>query len=52
MTPIVSEPVVAYGYRRDTVNTQNVILRNDINTAIDGEELLSRLRPRIKSLFK
>lgn len=29
-----------------------VALRNDINTAIDGEELLSRLRPRIKSLFK
>ena len=28
------------------------ILHNDINTAIDGEELLRRLRPRIKSLFK
>lgn len=29
-----------------------VALRNDINTAIDGKELMSRLRPRIKSLFK
>ena len=26
--------------------------RNDINRAITGDELLSRLRPRIKSLFR
>ena len=26
--------------------------RNDINRAITGDELLNRLRPRIKSLFQ
>lgn len=26
--------------------------RNDINRAITGDELLNRLRPRIKSLFR
>lgn len=52
MTPIMAEPVVAYEARSETRNSQERVLRDDIHSAIDGEELLNRLRPRIKSLFK
>lgn len=41
------EPMVAYG-------STNVVMesRDDIKSAISGEELLNKLRPRIKALFK
>jgi len=52
MTPITAEPMVVYETRTEIENVQKLVLRNDMNSAIDGEELLSRLRPRIKSLFK
>ncbi len=51
-TPVVSEPVVAYGSRSKTDVCRNYAERNDMKAAIDGDELLNRLRPRIKSLFK
>lgn len=52
ITPIVAESTVVYGVKRDVNECQGGDLRNDIYSAIDGEELLNRLRPRIKSLFK
>lgn len=52
MTPIMAEPMVSYGVRSETRNSQKHVLRDDIHSAIDGEELLNLLRPRIKSLFK
>ena len=52
VTPVVSEPVAAYGMRSEVSNSPRFTSRNDIKLAIEGEELLNRLRPRIKSLFK
>jgi len=51
-TPIVAEPVIAYGSRSEADICRNYASRNDMKAAIDGDELLNRLRPRIKSLFK
>lgn len=51
-TPIVAESVVAYGSRHEVNVCHNYASRNDMKAAIDGDELLNRLRPRIKSLFK
>ncbi len=48
---VVSEPMVAYIDNKvgaDTVMGE----RDDIEIAVSGEELLNRLRPRIKALFK
>ena len=50
---IAAEPMAAYGNDRQTVllsSARNV--RGDAARAITGETLLSRLRPRIKSLFE
>ena len=52
ITPIVDEPNVAYETRGNVFDSQNHVLRDDIHSAVDGEELLNRLRPRIKSLFE
>ena len=52
ITPIVDEPNVAYETRGNVFDSQNHVLRVDIHSAVDGEELLNRLRPRIKSLFE
>ena len=49
---VVSEPAIAYGMKRESIVCQEHSSRNDILRAIDTEELLSRLRPRIKSLFE
>lgn len=51
-TPIVAEPVVTYGVKNELNDFRKCASRNDMNSAIDGEELLNRLRPRIKSLFE
>lgn len=51
-TPIVAEPVVTYGVENELNDFRKCASRNDMNSAIDGEELLNRLRPRIKSLFE
>jgi len=51
-TPVVAEPVVIYGVRSEVDDYHEIASRNDINSAIDGEELLNRLRPRINSLFE
>lgn len=49
---MVGEPIVAYT-ASDTGNLDIVIGKRDgIECAISGEELLSRLRPRIKALFE
>lgn len=42
-----SEPMISYG--SGDVVTKN---RDDIKSAITSEELLNKLRPRIKALFK
>lgn len=48
---VVSEPMVAYIDNK--VGTDTVMgERDDIEIAVSGEELLNRLRPRIKALFK
>ena len=51
MASNVSEPVVVY---TGNENNPNIVTegRDDIRRAISGEELLSRLRPRIKALFE
>ncbi|MEL5892853.1 hypothetical protein AAE250_20270 [Bacteroides sp. GD17] len=47
----VNEPMVAY--TKCKINSGITIgERDDIGGAISGEELLNRLRPRIKALFK
>ena len=51
-TQIVSEPVVAYRVQGETNILNNCTLRDDMKSAIEGEELLNRLRPRLKFLFK
>ena len=48
---IASELVVTYGAVRDISINTIAKSRDNINQAITGEELLNRLRPRIKSLF-
>lgn len=46
-----SEPIVAY--TSNTIDSDFVMgERDNIESAISGEELLNRLRPRIKALFK
>lgn len=52
ITHIVAEPTIVYGIKNEVNECREYTLRNDIHSAIDGEELLNRLRPRIKSLFK
>lgn len=52
VVPVVAEPMAVYGTRDGVRNCPKFISRNDIKSAIEGEELLNRLRPRIKSLFK
>lgn len=51
MVPNVGEAVVVY---TGNENNPNIVTegRDDIRRAISGEELLSRLRPRIKALFE
>lgn len=44
-----SEPIVAYSKIDSDIVTGE---RNDIKSAISGDELLNRLRPHIKALFK
>ena len=46
--PIEEEPQMA----REAMVVNMVNTRNDISRAITGDELLNRLRPRIKSLFQ
>lgn len=46
-----SEPIVAYTSNK--IDSDIVMgERDNIESAISGEELLNRLRPRIKALFK
>lgn len=46
-----SEPIVAYTSNK--IDSDIVMgERDNIESAISGEELLNRLRPRIKTLFK
>lgn len=46
-----SEPIVAYTSNK--IDSDFVMgERDNIESAISGEELLNRLRPRIKALFK
>ncbi|MBO5015114.1 MAG: hypothetical protein J6C92_04800 [Bacteroidaceae bacterium] len=52
ITHIVSEPTVVYEVKSEVNEYREKKSRNDIHSAIDGEELLNRLRPRIKSLFE
>ncbi len=47
----VSEPIVAYAGDKEGLATI-AEKRDDIKCAISGEELLNKLRPRIKTLFK
>lgn len=50
---IAAEPMVLYGCAIQTVSSsERCDTRNDVKRAITGEMLLSRLRPRIKSLFE
>ena len=49
---VVSEPVIVYGVKQEKIEYQEHTSRNDIMRSIDAEELLNRLRPRIKSLFE
>ena len=37
---------------RETIAVNMIDTRSDISRAITGEELLNRLRPRIKGLFQ
>ena len=48
---VAKEPDVAYvsSHKVSCINSKE---RNDIERAISGEELLNRLRPRIKALFE
>ena len=50
--PIVSEPAMVYGIRREYSDKSDYSLRNELRSAITGEELITRLRPRIKTLFE
>lgn len=43
------EPIVTYASNKIGIAGRE---RDDIRCAISGEELLNRLRPRIKALFK
>lgn len=52
ITHVVSEPAVVYEVKAEVNELREQTSRNDIHSAIDGEELLDRLRPRIKSLFE
>lgn len=47
----VGEPIVAYAGDEESLAAV-AEKRDDIKCAISGEELLNRLRPRIKTLFK
>ena len=40
------------GMANETLVMNVINNRNDINRAITGDELLNRLRPRIKTLFQ
>ena len=46
--PIEEEPQMV----RETIAVNMINTRSDISRAITGEELLNRLRPRIKGLFQ
>ena len=48
---VAKEPEMAYGKSRK-VSFSKVQNRGNIEHAISGEELLNRLRPRIKALFE
>jgi len=50
--PVVSEPAMVYGIRRENSGKSDYSLRNELKSAITGEELMTRLRPRIKTLFE
>ena len=50
-TEKVGEPFVTYTSAKGNLSVVTG-KRDDIECAISGEELLSRLRPRIKALFK
>ncbi len=47
----VGEPIAAYTSNKETLAVKTG-RRDDIECAISGEELLDRLRSRIKTLFK
>lgn len=50
MEQTVGEPVVAYTNNKG--GSAAVKARDDVRRAISGEELLNRLRPRIRELFQ
>ena len=51
MEQTVNEPVVAYTNNKGD-SAAVVKARDDVRRAISGEELLNRLRPRIRELFQ
>ena len=51
MERTVGEPVVAYTNNKGD-SAAAVKARDDVRRAISGEELLNRLRPRIRELFQ
>lgn len=51
-SPVVSEPSVTYFVQNDVNTCLEHVPNSDMESAVDGEELLNRLRPRIKSLFE
>lgn len=51
MEQTVGEPVVAYTNNKGG-SAAAVKARDDVRRAISGEELLNRLRPRIRELFQ
>lgn len=50
-TMVAKEPMVAYSSKK-TDSCVTIGERDNIKQAISGEELLNRLRPRIKALFE
>ena len=48
----VNEPMSTYITQKDNVSSIDHLRSTKVEEGITGDELVSRLRPRIKSLFK
>lgn len=48
---VAAEPVIVYAVETEDSTCKVFTSRDDSNRSITGDELLNRLRPRIKSLF-
>lgn len=49
---VISEPAATYCVSNEVDIYLKEVSNSDMASAIDGKELLNRLRPRIKSLFE